>query len=707
MVPTLSRDSENKEVTKLKEDYASLFDDKKEFRTFCGYLGIPATDSKPPDLDFGNLDACAFMEAVRKAGLALPVLVQNGTAFVIGDPSDAGFLAEVSGRCGGAEKSAVMSHFIDPAVPVSITALITDVDILLVAPCVELNIPDRSGDNFFFRNHGYDLDAFQDCCRDDQEFKDVSREMKHSAMRICKALQFRGYRGSVSLDAVISGSEVRFVGMNRFDKDLPVPCRAFLQSDVKTRTKLGETLSSFKGTFGCTNKEIEECDPGISLFILPDDPDPDESAYFSEVKSLCANLDWGEREDLNDIENAIPDCIAFPENIVSIACGRIVFNPNLFPLEKNWENEVFNGNDPLRLKLELINRGVRGTAKDTHLALKTDKWTLTVKVSAEKRISALSPFSIEENSLVYRGKTVAEITSKNEIFTLETKTSRGVPFKDIGEVEDLTLRIRHCPGCEYARRGAGCRYCKYTKQDFRMCGFNLDDIVETLDAYKGVRNKGQVEFDRIVIGGGCLVDPHDKVVSGIVSTAEKVMEIFPDDKVFLACPPPTMQTDMDAYHDAGIDGIIISVEVFDPPKSKAYLPGKDRVPLSAFYYTLRHAVSVFGKDEVFSNLIAGLERPDTTREGCAQIAATGAHPVISPFRPIAGTDLQDIMPLPAEVLYDLCTSVMKDCSPPKPENNEPGNNESENDKPRNMNRFPETVVLPNPYDATEKSQEAE
>ncbi len=167
--------------------------------------------------------------------------------------------------------------------------------------------------------------------------------------------------------------------------------------------------------------------------------------------------------------------------------------------------------------------------------------------------------------------------------------------------------------------------------------------------------------------------------------------------VLLACPPPAIQTDMDRFADEGlIQGIIISVEVFDPPKSKAYLPGKDRVPLSAFYYTLRHAVSLWGGDNVYSNLIPGLESPETTRDGSGQIAASGARPVLSPFRPIAGTDLEDVMPLPAETLYKLCNDVLADYKSFHPD-------AGDFDPTRN----PETVPMPSRRKPADKSQEEE
>ena len=395
----------------------------------------------------------------------------------------------------------------------------------------------------------------------------------------------------------------------------------------------------------------------------------------------------------------------FDDNIVSIACGRVTYNPNILPPSPEWR-PLFLGDDegfdPLALKLELINRGIRGLeyGEPTHLELEKKPHKLTVKVSAEKRIGFISPFNIQiidgVQKLCYFDTPVADVLSQLKTVVLDEATPKGVPLKDICEIEDKTLRVRHCVGCEYVRRKAGCSYCKYTKEDFKMCGFDDNDIEYALKKYQEAKDSEEIAFDRIVIGGGCIVDPHDKVVKSVIDVAEVVRRVFGKEiPVILACPPPTMQTDMDIYRDNGITGIVISVEVFDPPKSAEYLPGKDRVPLSAFYYTLKHAVSIWGGENVFSNLIAGLEDPSTTREGCGHIASTGARPVIAPFRPIAGTLLKDLMPLPAEELYKLCKKVFDDYS-----------QFHKNLGSIDMKRFPETVVMPAEETDDKKSQGA-
>jgi|GEM_PF-4713471 len=697
-------------VENNRTDYRTLFEDKRAFRRFCEYLGIPTTEYGKATLP-NKLNSGSIADAAESAKCPFPAIIQGrknhdtggNYAIVIGDPSDEEFLASVEDIIGD-NREVVISRFRTPCIPVSVTAFVSDVDILLAASCVELHIPDRPGSNFVLKNYGFDLDAFKDQCRSDDAFKDIARDLKRSAMRICKALQLRGFHSALTIDAIICGSDVRFVSVNNCSKSFPAEYTAFryvytgaMGKNNILGSKTGDEPGEYRDLFGTTTKELEDFTPNVSMVLYRDgsgEHDSIMSRHLRRIAELHGECGLGELE--KEIEGKYGlNCIAFPCNIVSIACGRVTYNPNILPLgwswDKNrdkdqgrdWEDMVL-GKDTLALKLELINRGIRGEeyGKPHHLLLKTKTGELRVKVSAGERIASISPFSVSEGKLCFWGEPFADAEVLGDPYSLSETTSRGVPISDICEVEDRTLRVRHCPGCEYVRRGSGCRYCKYTAQDFSMHDFREDDIREAIEKIKLKKDKGETEFDRIKIGGGCIVDPHDAVVESITKVAKQIRTVFGDAiELLLACPPPSMQTDIKTFHDAGIDGIIISVEVFDPPKSKEYLPGKDRVPLSAFYYTLKHAVTICGGDKVYSKLIAGLESPETTREGCGHISSTGARAVISPFRPIAGTDLEDIMPLPAEELYSLCIEVLKDGS-------------GSGKDALNMSRDPETVVMP-------------
>ncbi|AGI48015.1 hypothetical protein TALC_01023 [Thermoplasmatales archaeon BRNA1] len=585
-------------------DSRIYFDDRKGFGKLCGSMGIPHTDNHLAAIGEG-LSPSEMASIVRESGCDVPVILQGdeGT-FVVGDFSDTGFLAEI-----GKGASYSMSSYMDPSIPVSVIADVSDTAISLRDPFVVIQVRDSSGRNFRLADCGRDYTAYSEYSDANDANRIADFEFRNYSKRICKSLHTHGFSGSVRINALIIGTDLRFT----------------------------------------------------SISTVPEGKDFDKNVF------VFKNL--GHKEYFSGINNGPKEhffsdgCITSKRNLVSALCGGIALHPNLDVPDADWEASFTgrNGNlDLLALKLELINRGVRlpdGGICSSILELGHDGKRIRVKPCPNPRIAELSPFRLEGGSLFYLEYKITDGVSESSAVRVEGYTRRGVPFSDIAEIEEGSLRIRHYHTCEYVRKGAGCKFCKYTCKEFKLCSFSLDDISEAIDVYLA---SGE-PFDRVVIGGGCMVEPHDRVVSRITDVAKIVLEKVKGKPLHLACPPPTVQTDMDTYKAAGISGITISVEVFDPPKSREYLPGKDRVPLSAFYYTMKHAVDLWGGKAVFSNLIAGLESPETTREGCAQISSMGASPVIAPFRPIPGTPLQNVMPLAAKTVYSLHNDVRADC----------------------------------------------
>ena len=120
--------------------------------------------------------------------------------------------------------------------------------------------------------------------------------------------------------------------------------------------------------------------------------------------------------------------------------------------------------------------------------------------------------------------------------------------------------------------------------------------------------------------------------------------------------PPKNLALFDRLESAGVSDIAINLEVYDSAQARAIIPGKFfKIGSRAYYEALSYAVSVFGKGNVRSLLIAGLEPPNSTLEGVDFLSSMGVIPVLSPFRPMAGTRLEGHNP-PSEsylsILYE-------------------------------------------------------
>jgi hypothetical protein len=95
-----------------------------------------------------------------------------------------------------------------------------------------------------------------------------------------------------------------------------------------------------------------------------------------------------------------------------------------------------------------------------------------------------------------------------------------------------------------------------------------------------------------------------------------------------------------------------------------YAPGKARLIGHAYYYrALEHAVRLFGPVRTRTIAITGLEAPAETIRGAAFVASLGVMSILSPFRPLDGSDLTGRARLSAAEHLALHDSVATACAP--------------------------------------------
>ncbi|MGE5047761.1 MAG: radical SAM protein [Deltaproteobacteria bacterium] len=105
-------------------------------------------------------------------------------------------------------------------------------------------------------------------------------------------------------------------------------------------------------------------------------------------------------------------------------------------------------------------------------------------------------------------------------------------------------------------------------------------------------------------------------------------------------PPPRLE-DLDALHDAGWEGVAMNLEVFDPRLWPGIVPGKAALmSQERWLESLVHAAAVFGKGNVASVLVAGLEPMRSHLAGVEWLAERGIHGVPIPFTPAPASALE-------------------------------------------------------------------
>jgi radical SAM protein (TIGR04043 family) len=102
---------------------------------------------------------------------------------------------------------------------------------------------------------------------------------------------------------------------------------------------------------------------------------------------------------------------------------------------------------------------------------------------------------------------------------------------------------------------------------------------------------------------------------------------------------------------SGVDALGVHIETFDPEVFKKVTPGKAMIGLDRYIETWKEAVKVFGRWSVSTYVLVGMgEKIETVLDGAELCAEIGVYPFIVPFRPIAGTPMENVKPPDAETM---------------------------------------------------------
>lgn len=237
------------------------------------------------------------------------------------------------------------------------------------------------------------------------------------------------------------------------------------------------------------------------------------------------------------------------------------------------------------------------------------------------------------------------------------ETSSGIPMQKIG--------LLHCPTtfattllqtCDFWQDDRRCKFCgiELTLKDRSTVGFkNAKSLVETIRLAKeldGITN--------IVFTSGVAPDEEKALAkyAEICSEVKKATGI----PIQLQIIPPDDLSWLKRLKDSGVDSLGVHIETFDSEVFENITPGKARIGLNKYIETWKEGVKVFGRWQVSTYILVGLgERLETVIEGTALCAEIGVYPFIVPFRPVAGTPMEDAKPPRPEIMEYVYTEAAK------------------------------------------------
>ena len=229
-------------------------------------------------------------------------------------------------------------------------------------------------------------------------------------------------------------------------------------------------------------------------------------------------------------------------------------------------------------------------------------------------------------------------------------TRNGETLSNIGQLCGDRLGIGLTNDCIYWRHPSErCKFCSIglnLKTETRRKPF--DDIIEVVDAALS----DSVSPARHILLGGGTPSGLDAGALGIAGVARAIRMRW-DAPIYAMIAAPSHNDVLYELHNAGVTELGMNIELFDRDVAKELMPGKHQaIGLDRYLEALEMAVGTFGRFNARSIMIVGLESMETTLKGVDLLASIGVLPILSPFRPFAGTILGKRPPPSFEFLWE-------------------------------------------------------
>lgn len=327
--------------------------------------------------------------------------------------------------------------------------------------------------------------------------------------------------------------------------------------------------------------------------------------------------------------------------------------------------------DEVFLGLKLAEKGIRFNPEEinpfqdqtslTYIATRRNGltgFTLPHGISASSRFNKWTPYSlvVEDNvPVLYEESTrIGPIKFNVPHPVSEQILSGGEKLRDVVGVNSQGgLHVMYSAECSLKDKGEDCLFCGFNERakDGNANKVPIKSARQIAEAYDYARRAGVGNHFRIT--GGFV--PERRELEYYLDVADAIKEKHENFYGVAIIGAPSDLSVIPKYKEAGFKNISHNIEVWDRNIFAAMCPGKEKRNGGWQHWVdaLEYSVEVFGKGNVHSNLVGGLEPITSALEGIEYLASKGVICHFSAFRPQIGTPLEGYRSPEARWHYEL------------------------------------------------------
>jgi hypothetical protein len=217
------------------------------------------------------------------------------------------------------------------------------------------------------------------------------------------------------------------------------------------------------------------------------------------------------------------------------------------------------------------------------------------------------------------------------------------------------ISVSYSNECALQDKGLDCLFCNInaTKKNFaEQQGLDMKTTRQIAETVKAAYDEG---FRHFTVTGGFI--PERREVEYYIDVAEAVKEEtgLEDFKGQVVVGAPLDLDVIDKYYDAGFRSISTNMEIWDKNIFKTICPGKEQIcgGRDNWVRVLEHEVEVFGRGNVRSTFVAGIEPKSSLLDGLEYLTGIGVVASPSQWNPNPGSALEGHRAPTAEWFFDL------------------------------------------------------
>lgn len=541
---------------------------------------------------------------------------------------------------------------------------------------------------------GADFIAYRRIC------PELREQFEKQVEKVAERLKQLGYRGVCGIDAIMHDGRVNILEVNgRFQASTELINRAMLHRGYKSIQEL-----NYEAFFE-TNSDEAMLSPFNFNFKVPysnysfsfeGQLRHDEWIYYKALKSKYIETIQadGYTPDSEKKYNAQAFLyrIVFNKSIVSInEDGAVLIHENICEPEK-WLVRKIISKEKLAVKIAIMIQGIdieesirnklrEATNNAIDLQIGDGDNMMIINSPTNIKFVEFSPFTLVADSadgskykiLYYGEKLLNNIgvfpADKNQNLQLNDKRHY---YSEIAYLSTDRLRIHLTNKCCFKRKDEGnyftdkgCHFCniKVNQNPNPITEEDIDEVVKTYIKDKkeleknGKMPKNVITLKHFLIGGQSLHNGDEALINAAKILSKYRMPIY-------VMTLPLNQETVQELVSYGVLEYAYNIEIFNEDCRKKYMPGKGYISAEKYMAALRETRRILDKTNhthtkkvVRSMVIVGLEPYKDMIAGIRSLIECNIEPMLSVFRPLPNTPLEDMNAPSIGSVYKLFCTV--------------------------------------------------